>query len=71
MPKMQIIITSFSFLGSLIYVCSVSSEEQTKEAGTLSLENEGWEKNTTTAFETVRGLAWGIATLTTDSWKTN
>lgn len=57
MPKMQIIITSFSFLGNLIYVCSVSSEEQSKELGTLSLENEGREENTTAASKMVKGLA--------------
>lgn len=71
MPKMQIIITSFSFLGSLIYVWSVSSEEQNKELGTLSLENEGWEENKTTASKMVKGQAWGNTTLTTESWKTN
>lgn len=71
MPTMQIIITSFSFLRSLIYVCSVSSEEQTKKVGTLSLENEGWRENTTTTSKIVNGLAWGNAALTTESWKTN
>ena len=43
MPKMQIIITSCSFLGRLIYVSSTSSEEQAKALGTLSLGNEGRE----------------------------